>query len=289
MLKPKNEIIVSGLFSLHYFPFATGYVFSGERHNFWEMVYIDQGEVEIGAGEAVHQLRQGQLIFHQPNEFHSIWANYAGGTGIFVVSFACVSPAMRAFGGKQFTLSAPQRRLLSRMITEGRRVFGNVLDISDQKSLAPLPSAPRGGAQMIVLLLTQLLLELLNAPVQPRAEAFGSPRIAEDDFAPVFERTRALMRAQPAGTLRFSAVCRAAGLSATAFKERFRRYTGMPVMEYYRRLRIEEARKLLRAGELNSAQIADALGYSSAAAFCRQFKRIMKLTPGEYLRSILGE
>jgi len=285
ILKPRNEIVIGGLYSLHYFQFASGYVFSGEKHNFWEMVYIDQGEAEIGAGDEVRQLNRGQLIFHKPNEFHSIWANYARGAGIFVISFSCSSPAMREFRGKQFTLLQTQRRLLSRMIDEGQRVFGSVLDISDQKRLYLQPSAPRGGVQMIILYLTQLLIDLLRAQ-RPAPALIRQPRVTEEDFAAVFERTRELMSARLDGTLRFPEVCRGVGVSATVFKERFRRYAGMPVMEYYRRLRIEEARKLLRAGALNIAQIADELGYSSPAAFSRQFKRVMRLTPGEYLRSI---
>jgi len=286
MLKPKNEIVISGLYSLHYFQFASEYVFNGEKHDFWEIAYIDQGEAEIGAGRDVFQLYQGQLIFHKPNEFHTIWANYAKGTNIFVISFACASPAMREFRGKQYTLLPSQRRLISHMITEGQRVFGPVLDISDQKQLYTVADAPRGGVQMIVLYLTQLLLDLLRtrhpspaSPIQPRITE-------EEDFAVYFERARALMETRLDGTLRFAQVCREVGLSATVFKERFRRYTGITVMDFYRRLRIDEARRQLRGGNRNIAQVADALGYSSAAAFSRQFKQVMQLTPSKYLCSV---
>lgn len=286
MLKPGREIVIGGLYSLHYFQFASGYVFNGEKHNFWELVYIDQGEAEIGAGREVRQLYQGQLIFHKPNEFHSIWANYKKGTNIFVISFACSSPAMREFRGRQYTLPAPQRHLLSRMIAEGQRAFGPVLDVSDQKQLLPLPTAPRGSVQLIVLYLTQLLIDLLRLEQAPPAPA-RSPRLTGDeDFAALFERTRELMCARLDGSLRFSQVCRGVGLSQTVFKERFRRYAGITVMEYYRRLRIEEAKRRLRAGGKNISQIADELGYSSTAAFSRQFKKLMRLTPSEYLCSI---
>jgi len=286
MLKPRNEIAITGLYSLHYFQFASGYVFSGEKHDFWEMVYIDQGEAEIGAGKEVRRLDQGQLIFHKPNEFHSIWANYKKGANIFVISFKCASPAMREFRGRQYTLLSSQRRLLSRLIQEGQRAFGPILDVSDQKQLFLDSAAPRGSVQMIVLYLTHLLIDLLRAHEPSPAQA-TSPRLTgEEDFAACFERTRELMSARLDGTLRFSQVCRGVGLSQTVLKERFRRYAGVTVMEYYRRLRIEEARRLLRAGEKNITQIADELGYSSPAALSRQFKRLMRLTPGEYLRSI---
>ena len=44
-----GTIRVECLYSLYYFEFACGYVFAGEQHDFWEMVYIDRGEAEIGA------------------------------------------------------------------------------------------------------------------------------------------------------------------------------------------------------------------------------------------------
>jgi AraC-like DNA-binding protein len=285
MLKPESMFVIGGLYSFHYFQFASGYVFSGEKHNFWELVYIDQGEAEIGTGKEVRQLYQGQLLFHKPNEFHSIWANYARGASIFVISFACNSAEMRAFRGSQYTLLPAQRRVLSQLITQGQLVFGPVLDVSSQKQLVPLPGAPRGGVQQIALYLTQLLIDLLNNR-QTAVSPARPPRVKEDDFAASFERTRELMSAQLDGTLRFAQVCRGVGISATVFKERFKRYTGVTVMGFYRKLRIEEARRLLREGQKNVTQIADTLGYSSVAAFSRQFKRLMRLTPGEYLRSI---
>ncbi len=286
MLKPRNEIVIRGLYSLHYFQFASGYVFEGEKHDFWEMVYIDRGEAEIGADNDVRRLDAGQLLFHQPNEFHTIWADYASGANIFVISFDCKSRAMNMFRSKQFTLRSPQRMLLSRLIAEGQRVFGPVLDVSDQKELHPLTEGPRGGVQRLVLYLTQLLLDLLEGEPTPPAAPSRFRLTEEEDFAPVLRRTRELMTAFPDGTLRFSQVCRDVGLSSTVFKERFKRYAGVTVMEYYRRLRIEEARRRLRAGDMNIAQVADALGYSSPAAFSRQFKRQMKMTPREYLCTI---
>lgn len=286
MLKPRNEIVIRGLYSLHYFQFASGYVFEGEKHDFWEMVYIDRGEAEIGADNDVRRLDAGQLLFHQPNEFHTIWADYASGANIFVISFDCKSRAMNMFRSKQFTLRSPQRMLLSRLIAEGQRVFGPVLDVSDQKELHPLAEGPRGGVQRLALYLTQLLLDLLEGEPTPPAGPSRLRLTEEEDFAPVLRRTRELMTAFPDGTLRFSQVCRDVGLSSTVFKERFKRYAGVTVMEYYRRLRIEEARRRLRAGDMNIAQVADALGYSSPAAFSRQFKRQMKMTPREYLCTI---
>ena len=85
----ERVIHVSALFTLYDFRFATGYVFRGESHPFWEMVYVGDGAVDIGADERKIMLTQGDVIFHKPGEFHTIWANYAHAPSSVVITFAC--------------------------------------------------------------------------------------------------------------------------------------------------------------------------------------------------------
>lgn len=287
---PPHPIQVECLYTLHYFQFACGYIFTGEQHDFWEMVYIDRGEADIGAGNRTHRLGQGQVIFHRPNEFHSIWANASQGTNILVVTFGCRSPAMEAFWGRIGRLTQSQRRLMARMVEEGQRAFGPVLDVPWGEEGLPQPQGmAAGSAQMVELLLTQLLLEIRGDMFQGRRENTASPSLTEEaDFVPVMERITHLMQAHPNGTLRFEDICREAGVSATVLKERFKAYTGSTVMAYYQRLRVEESRRLLRKGRVNISQVAVELGYSSPQAFSRQFKRLMGVCPVAYLRMIKG-
>ena len=278
-------LVIRRLYSFHYFQFASGHLFPGEKHDFWEMVYIDRGEADIGAGERVVRLSQGQVIFHEPNEFHSIWAASPEGSNILVVSFECLSPAMERFRQRVFTLSAAQRRLLMSLESEGQRLFGPILDISGQLSPSPRPDAPAGSRQMVALLLTQFLILLL------REHEEASPRevmhLTEGaQAAEVIAQLTALMRAHPDGRLRFSDICRASGWGQTALKECFRRVQHTSVMACYRRIRIEEARRLLRGGRLNVSQVAEKLGYSSVQYFSAQFKRELGMSPMQYLRTV---
>ena len=49
-----------------------GYFFSGEMHDFWEMAYVMEGAITVTADDRVYTLSRGQMIFHQPMEFHSL-------------------------------------------------------------------------------------------------------------------------------------------------------------------------------------------------------------------------
>ncbi len=287
-LKIERAFKIEKLYSLHYFQFAAGYIFPGEKHNFWEMVYIDRGEADIGAGKQVVRLRQGQAFLHRPNEFHSIWANSATGPNIMVLSFGCGAGILRALAGHALTLNAQMRGLLRQLIAEGRNCFGNLLDISGQRVLMPREDAPMGSQQMIVLLLEQILILLLRQVREGQEDALCETLHLTDEqnAADLTNQLTALMREHLDGSLSFEEICRRSGLSQTALKACFRRYNRMGVMEYYQRLRIEEARRLLREGRLNVTQTAETLGYSSVQSFSRQFKRLMGVTPLNYLRTI---
>ena len=52
------------------------------------------------------------------------------------------------------------------------------------------------------------------------------------------------------------------------------------------KLKISEAKSMIRSGQMNFTQISEYLGYSSIHYFSRQFKRSTGMTPSEYVSSI---
>ncbi|MBR2916926.1 MAG: AraC family transcriptional regulator, partial [Clostridia bacterium] len=47
--KIANLISINKIVTIHYYEFDKNYVYDGESHNFWEMVYVDAGNVKIKA------------------------------------------------------------------------------------------------------------------------------------------------------------------------------------------------------------------------------------------------
>ena len=46
------------------------YTFRGEKHNFWEIEYVVDGQMEMTEDENVYIMKDGDIIFHSPMEFH---------------------------------------------------------------------------------------------------------------------------------------------------------------------------------------------------------------------------
>lgn len=269
---------IEKLFSFYHFQFATGYVFPGERHPFWEMVYVRSGQVDIGADDEMYTLGSGDVIFHRPGEYHSIWANYAHAPDMIVTAFACESPAMRAFERRQLRATPEQQAMLGDLLRQAERTFDAPLGHGNR----PMnPDCP-GGAYTMRLILTRILMDMLpadRAPGQP-ASGLHRPDAATEEL---IESIVAYFRENLHGELRFHDLCRHIGMSATAVKQLFHRHFEITPMAYYERIRMSEAQRLLRqTGSVSAA--AYTLGYSSAGYFSTRFRHVTGLTPTEYIR-----
>lgn len=66
----------------------------------------------------------------------------------------------------------------------------------------------------------------------------------------------------------------------------FKKTTGMSILEYVTRERMEQAKNLLENTKYNNDIIAEKVGYVSANYFIKQFKKAYGITPREYRKSI---
>ena len=57
-------------------------------------------------------------------------------------------------------------------------------------------------------------------------------------------------------------------------------------MEYFKRLKIDAAKQMIRQNELNFTEIAIRLGFNTSQYFTTVFKRISGMTPTEYEFSV---
>ena len=75
------------------------------------------------------------------------------------------------------------------------------------------------------------------------------------------------------------------GLSRSGFAARFTELVGESPMRYMTRWRLNRAIEMLRDGRASIAEIASRVGYESAAAFHKAFKRTLGVSPGTLLRA----
>jgi AraC family transcriptional regulator len=82
--------------------------------------------------------------------------------------------------------------------------------------------------------------------------------------------------------LSMATIAKAAGRHEIHLAREFRRYFGMSVGGYLRRLRIEHAARLLRQPDMTISEIALDCGFASHSHLCREFKAQFGVTPSEF-------
>ena len=84
-----REFYIDEIFSIHYFEYMKDYIYEGESHDFWELVCVDNGSIEITADTRTLRLNKGEMLFHKPNEFHALRADGVSTPNLIVISFRC--------------------------------------------------------------------------------------------------------------------------------------------------------------------------------------------------------
>jgi AraC-like DNA-binding protein len=79
--------------------------------------------------------------------------------------------------------------------------------------------------------------------------------------------------------LRIEDLARASGMSISGFHHHFKAVTGMSPLQYQKRHRLQEARRLMLGEHLDAATTAFRVGYEDAAHFNREYKRLFGAPP----------
>lgn len=79
-----------------------------------------------------------------------------------------------------------------------------------------------------------------------------------------------------------------AGLSASAFHVHFRAMTAMSPLQFQKKMRLSEARRLMFAEHADASTAAFAVGYESPSQFSREYARLFGTPPRRDIRSLSG-
>ena len=157
-----SELSIEKIYTIHYYEYQNDFYFSGERHNFWEFQCVDKGSAEIVTDNGSHILNRNQVIFHRPNEFHTLKAAGRTAPNIIVISFSCDSPCMNFFENKVLEFSDTECGILGRIIAEARNCFVSPLDNPYLEKMEKKDDIPFGAQKLLTLYLEELLIHVIR-------------------------------------------------------------------------------------------------------------------------------
>lgn len=154
----KKDIHIDSIITIHYFEYMKDFIFEGESHDFWEILYVDKGDVSVCADNEWHTMTAGDIIFHRPNEFHAFESIGRKAPNLVAISFYCFSPVMHEFHKLRSPLTQEERTLISQIIAEARTTFSTSLSDPGVEQIGISEHAPFGAQQLILLHLEEFLI-----------------------------------------------------------------------------------------------------------------------------------
>ena len=287
MEKIKREFEITGFHSIYSFEFGKDFSHVPEKHDFWEMVYVDAGRIRAITNGVGCTLEQGQAIFHVPMDVHAHVSDKEVANNMLIISFTASGEAMKFFKNRIYTLDKTCKTLLSLFFHEAQNSMGKLrTDFENKNKLNFLPFV-FGSSQLLECLLSELLIRLVRSSDEFSQQVVSNKIARYAANSSLCELICEFLKDEIYGDITLDELCRRFMTGKTQLCKVFRDNMGQSPMDYYTDLKIGEAKKLLREGKYTVSQIGDMLGYSCIHNFSRAFKNRVGFSPIQYTKTIM--
>ena len=266
-LKVENNPKITALYTTFSQDFGPDFRFSGEIHNFWELVCVTSGQISVAADDQIFDLKKGQAILHSPMQFHNITAmgNTPSSVSIFTFSGENIPQLqnkiceIRDLSVVKMLVELANKYYISD--------FG--FDIKDTKS--------KNNHHLIYVKQLELFLLTLETDFSNKAQ--NNSKCAENYSVIVNTLNNNLNKRLSVTEL--ACLC---NMSEINLQKTFSHYAGVGVMEYFNRVKMRKAIELLEEG-LSVKETALRLGFHDQNYFSTVFKRIIGYSPTHITKS----
>lgn len=241
-----------------------GFVFAGELHNFWEVVFVESGFVTASAEEQVYNLCAGQILFHKPNEFHRIHTNGKNPAHLLIISFTAKGDGMKNFERKCYTLESGE-------IEEYTNVFYGIK--------AACESFDGKKADSFLASYACNLLEIFLLGLKDKSAA---KKMVCSPNERRYKEIVTIMKEHCEEWLNITDIAALCHMSPSNVKRIFSLYCDMGISKYFLTLKLRKACELLTAG-VSISEVSNGLGFCSVNYFHTVFKREIGVTPSKYI------
>ena len=281
-----KAIEISSVDSIHYFEFDDSFVDICEEHSPWELIYIDRGECEIFADGATFVLRQGEMYFHKPYEKHMLKTIKGTAPNIFILTFSSSSESMDYFRGRKTIASMSTKQHISAIIHEAQSTFDLSFNNPKMEGLRLKEDGSLwAGEQTIILRLELMLIEIVreNRFYKAKNKMFRPKETIEDEFVlKIIE----FMEKRLYSRFTMDELSSELSFGKTYISRCFVKASGYTVIDYFTKMKVNEAKKLIRGGKYNFFEISEMLMFTNSHYFSTTFKKHTGMTPSQYKKAI---
>ena len=264
-----KQIKLDALVTFHDSIYKSDFCYEGEMHDFWEIVCIISGKVEIVAGGNVVSLQRGQAVLHPPMEFHNLRPEGGAPAEALIVTF--YADCMPDLPRRIFKIAQGTAEQLQRLCRQAKTIF------TFEKSPGQ-PTSVIGGKEFEASMFFTLLEYYIHCLILDKAELSSLNRTQSA------ESYMNILNVMEQNLDKKLSICELAALCSmgeASLRSIFHKYSGKGVMSYFNLMKIKRAMFYLQEGN-SVKETAHKLGFFDQNYFSTVFKRITGVPPKKF-------
>lgn len=261
-----SSLYISEIYTKFYQEKGTNYNFSGEKHSYWELTYVDKGELLTTIDGVSYHLKQGDLIFYAPMQFHTQSTFEKISSSYLTINFKMNFNHADLLCNKIFSLKRDSYFIVTKLIEE----LSNDNLYSNDLSLCYLK-------QLIIQMLRLDNSHFHSKPTTHMQQTYENELLNDillyiDDN--IYEK------------ISVSTLCEHFCISTSMLHSLFRKNMNNTAKNYINELKLSKSKELIRNSTHTLSEISEMLGFSSIHYFSKKFKSYFNISPTEYSKSI---
>ena len=261
-----SSLDISEIYTKFYQEKGTNYNFSGEKHSYWELTYVDKGELLTTIDGVSYHLKQGDLIFYAPMQFHTQSTFEKISSSYLTINFKMNFNHADLLCNKIFSLQRDSYFIVTKLIEE----LSNDNLYSNDLSLCYLK-------QLIIQMLRLDNSQFHSKPTTHMQQTYENELLNDillyiDDN--IYEK------------ISVSTLCEHFCISTSMLHSLFKKNMNNTAKNYINELKLSKSKELIRNSTHTLSEISEMLGFSSIHYFSKKFKSYFNISPTEYSKSI---
>lgn len=261
-----SSLDISEIYTKFYQEKGTNYNFSWEKHSYWELTYVDKGELLTTIDRVSYHLKQGDLIFYAPMQFHTQSTFEKISSSYLTINFKMNFNHADLLCNKIFSLKRDSYFIVTKLIEElsNDNLYSNDLSLCYLKEL-------------IIQMLRLNNSHFHSKPTTHMQQTYENELLNDillyiDNN--IYEK------------ISVSTLCEHFCISTSMLHSLFRKNMNNTAKNYINELKLSKSKELIRNSTHTLSEISEMLGFSSIHYFSKKFKSYFNISPTEYSKSI---
>lgn len=259
------RININKIYTFFYQSKDANFKFKGEKHNFWEMTYVDKGTLISIVDGIEYKNKQGEVTFYNENQYHIQKADEKSPVSFVTITFDMDFSESSAIANKTFLLNQDMRYTIERMLLEKKNLF--YYD------------------DLIICYLKILIINLIRTN---RLENTIEGLDVDSKFnveSSIVDKAIEYIHDNIDKKLSLYDIAKYVHISQSYLSSIFKKNMKTTIINFINEYRLELSKELISSSNYNFTEISQKLGYNSIHYFSRQFKKYYGLSPSEFAKN----